>query len=147
MRLLAIFLILSSVSAEATSRFSITNLRNGLQFEVTGETLPPRQPEWGPPGGVKPQTECDSWELANGESAGFNLVTNPARLLWRYPDSMRVVETNIDAELAAATEKSRLFQDAIDRIAAYDEDEATASQRKQYLRDVQRVLKRQFGKD
>ena len=129
------------------SRFDITNLRNGLKFQVTGETLPPRQPEWGPPAGVKPQTECDPWELANGESAGFDLVSNPSRLLWRFPDSMQVVSINIDAELAAEEEKRARLAEALARLQTFDEDTATNAQRKQFFKDVQRALRALYRKD
>jgi len=87
------------------TKYEITNKRDGLKFVIKYESFPSvRQPEWGTPAFIKVKNQCDEWELANGSDAGLSEEGVP---LWSVADSMEVVETNIDAEIAAEEEKKK----------------------------------------
>lgn len=86
------------------NRYLITNSRNGMLFQRTGETPPPREPEYGPPAGKKLKVDCDRWELEHGKSAG---IDDFGQELWEFPDSMQVQVFDMTAELAAAEAKKQ----------------------------------------
>lgn len=122
------------------NRYTITNLRNNQEHNVVADVMPDRtnQPLWGAPAGVKRKDRCDSWELANGVTAGLDLE---GRELWSFSDSMSVVVVNIDADIAAESDKKQKVKTALDDIIAFDPDAATPNQVKKFHKDLIRVLK------
>jgi len=120
------------------NRYKIQNLRNGGQFNVEAESLE-RHPNYGLSEGTKLKSECDEWELANGESSGEN---EEGVELWSYPDSMNLISTvNIDQELAekeiALTEKL----DALQALKDCDPDDATTvAALRTIVKNIRKVL-------
>ena len=110
-------------------------------FEVKGESLPPRQPEWGRPAGMKRKDDCDQWELANGSTAG---VDSDGKELWQFVDSMSVVSQNIDAEIAAKKDADDETILRRDRLNSFDVSKAPA-EIQDFLKDILVEIKNMGG--